>query len=278
MPPDGFAIIPNDWIDEYHDPVDLSVLVYLIRTRNYESGEATLSVRALADRYRIGHGRAVRLLSIYEDYRNKTGTKPEQNRNTEGPPAASLQHIPERMRNKTGTKPEQIQESFPPDPLSKKYYQETRNKTTTRARARDFVLPDWIDSETWDAFEEMRRKIKRPLTDRARQLTLGKLSELRAQGHASKAVLEQSILNSWQGVFPLRNEWLSNRNPSPVSKDAQALAGYIKRDRTYRGRDEQGSSTVVQDRDQSGSGSPPRLEAPKSAERGSNPRNGDDRG
>jgi hypothetical protein len=67
-----------------------------------------------------------------------------------------------------------------------------------------FAQPDWLPAAEWAAFEEMRNRIRKPMTDRARKLTFDELAKLRGAGHDPAAVLDQSVRNSWQGVFPLR--------------------------------------------------------------------------
>lgn len=52
----------------------------------------------------------------------------------------------------------------------------------------------------------MRKTLKRPLTTKGLQLILKKLSKLADDIPTQILVLEQSIENSWQGVFPLREE------------------------------------------------------------------------
>ncbi len=56
-------------------------------------------------------------------------------------------------------------------------------------------------------FAEMRKKMRKPLTDRALSLTLAELEKL-APGDDEKkiAILNQSVQRGWQGVFPLRDE------------------------------------------------------------------------
>ena len=56
-------------------------------------------------------------------------------------------------------------------------------------------------------FAEMRKKLRKPLTDRALALTLSELEKL-APGDDEKkiAILNQSIQRGWQGVFPLKDE------------------------------------------------------------------------
>jgi hypothetical protein len=63
-------------------------------------------------------------------------------------------------------------------------------------------LPIFINKDLFNSFVEMRVKIKKPLTDKAKELLLKDLTNfenLRA-GNANIA-LENSIKNSWQGVF-----------------------------------------------------------------------------
>lgn len=65
-------------------------------------------------------------------------------------------------------------------------------------------LPTWIAADTWLDFEQMRKAIRKPMTPAASRLTIQKLDELRQQGEDPQRVLEQSIQNSWVGVFPLK--------------------------------------------------------------------------
>lgn len=85
--------------------------------------------------------------------------------------------------------------SLSPSPSLK----EDKNKTPPSAA---FVLPVWIKKITWDGFEEMRKKERHPLTDKARQLIVVELEKLRELGHNPNESLERSIVNSWRGVFP----------------------------------------------------------------------------
>lgn len=53
-------------------------------------------------------------------------------------------------------------------------------------------------------FVKMRKLIKKPLTDRALRLILSKLDAIANNDGAKINVLNQSIVNNWQGVFPLK--------------------------------------------------------------------------
>lgn len=76
------------------------------------------------------------------------------------------------------------------------------------------LLPDWLPANDWKAYLEMRIKIRKPMTDRAKELAIRELDRLRARGHPPDKVLEQSVLNSWQGLFEIKhngNEHETNR-------------------------------------------------------------------
>lgn len=68
-------------------------------------------------------------------------------------------------------------------------------------------IPSWIPAEAWAGYVEMRVAIKKPLkTERAINLAINTLDRLRADGNDPAAVLDQSTLNSWQGLFAVRIE------------------------------------------------------------------------
>lgn len=89
-------------------------------------------------------------------------------------------------------------------PESRSEKRVTSNEKKTKARSAALPLPDWLDSETWNHYVEMRKALRRPLTDHACRLAFAKLDKLRADGHDPQTVLEESILNGWQGLFPPR--------------------------------------------------------------------------
>lgn len=62
-------------------------------------------------------------------------------------------------------------------------------------------LPVWINQHSWNGFVEMRKKIKKPLTDHAAHLLIHKLAEFHARGIDPNERLDESTMNCWQGVF-----------------------------------------------------------------------------
>lgn len=67
-----------------------------------------------------------------------------------------------------------------------------------------FEPPDWVPTADWLAFDEHRRKAKKPMTDRAKQLVVLELDKLRKAGHPPGPVLQQSVRRGWLDVFPLK--------------------------------------------------------------------------
>jgi hypothetical protein len=95
---------------------------------------------------------------------------------------------------------------------------------------------DWIDPESWRAFHDMRKKIKAPMTPYAEKLILRELVKLKTAGHDPQACLDQSIMNSWRDVFPVRDKGLSTvpshetwKPEAPMSAAERAASAEVRR-------------------------------------------------
>lgn len=92
------------------------------------------------------------------------------------------------------------------------------NTDITHARAPEDCSPKL--AEAMNNFAQMRTAIKKPMTDRAKQLMLNKLEKLAGSDDDLKiAILDQSIENSWAGVYPLKdnNRQVKNNKPESTS-------------------------------------------------------------
>lgn len=86
------------------------------------------------------------------------------------------------------------------------------------------ALPSWIPEDTWNAFVEMRKKtLKKPPTDFALMLILKELFKLRDLGHDPLACLEQSIVQGWADVYPLKAKKAERVAVSDVARTQAAL-------------------------------------------------------
>lgn len=79
------------------------------------------------------------------------------------------------------------------------------NKRKSNGEGRAVALPDWLPEEPWDAWLEVRKKNRAPNTPRALRLAIAELSKLRDGGHDPQAVLEQSTMRGWRGVFAVKS-------------------------------------------------------------------------
>lgn len=56
-------------------------------------------------------------------------------------------------------------------------------------------------------YVEMRKKIKHPMTERAIELAMKRLDDMsNGDNDVAVQILDQSVLNSWKGLFPLKEE------------------------------------------------------------------------
>lgn len=63
-------------------------------------------------------------------------------------------------------------------------------------------LPDWLPLESWNAYVEMRKKLKKPMTEYAAKLRIKDLERFKDEGHNLEAILNQSVANSWTDIYP----------------------------------------------------------------------------
>lgn len=86
-------------------------------------------------------------------------------------------------------------------------------KTTCRKKKKTISYDEQIAEYTQNedlqnalkAFLQMRSFIKKPMTEYALKLMLKKLDELGNTDDVKIAILNQSITNNWQGIFPLKD-------------------------------------------------------------------------
>ena len=72
----------------------------------------------------------------------------------------------------------------------------TKDKTPT-------PLPDFLDAAIWSSFLDHRKKIKKPVTNHG--LVFKKLNAWMKEGFDPNQILEDSIINGWQGIFKPKN-------------------------------------------------------------------------
>ena len=141
------------------------------------------------------------------DTENSDTEKPDTNKNS-----SNINNI----SNKNSVKKERKKEPSGYDALVNKY---TNNEELKQA------LYEFI---------KMRKMIKKPLTDKALSLICTKLDKLALDDYTKIQILEQSIMNNWQGIFPLKRETNTNRpnqyqkqQPEMTEKEIEEMNDYL---------------------------------------------------
>ena len=74
-------------------------------------------------------------------------------------------------------------------------------------------IPAWINQDSWDAFVEMRKQIKKPMSNRAKRLLISKLEAHMADGHDPNQLLDEAEFRRWQSIYPPKqNQSLETTN------------------------------------------------------------------
>ena len=72
----------------------------------------------------------------------------------------------------------------------------------SRKKPSPVAIPDWLDADLWADWLDHRKRIRKPMTDRAQQLLLGRLEKHRTAGHNIRELMETAIMRGWLDVYP----------------------------------------------------------------------------
>lgn len=121
----------------------------------------------------------------------------------------------------------------PPLPIA-----ESNNKTNIKDKTKRREvqnLPDWLSPKSWEAFLQHRRSIKKPMSEHAQSLGIKSLSKLRDQGYNVDEVIDQSILCSWSGLFPVKaNKQMINTPYGQIPMSTQQIKMKLAMDNIAR--------------------------------------------
>ena len=87
----------------------------------------------------------------------------------------------------------------------------TNNKASKKGGRESFdnLIDAYTDSDelrgALRGYVQMRAAIKKPITNRGLELAFKKLDELARTVADKVAIVDQSVMNSWQGIFPLKD-------------------------------------------------------------------------
>ncbi|CCD29917.1 hypothetical protein CAGGBEG34_330012 [Candidatus Glomeribacter gigasporarum BEG34] len=102
----------------------------------------------------------------------------------------------------------------------------------SRAALCELKRPDWLPEDAWRDWVSYRKTHKSRFTEKAAELSLCELAKLRERGFEPRAVIEQSILSGWTGLFPLKDRAGTgppglNRQVALETRNAQVGAQWL---------------------------------------------------
>jgi hypothetical protein len=103
---------------------------------------------------------------------------------------------------------------------------EQKKQKRSRKSAPEIEIPDWVPSGPWNAFLEMRKDIKAPLTEKAMVMAINTLDRLRKTGSEPVEVLNQSTMRSWRGLFEVKNG--GNGNGKANGRQSQSVQEVLR--------------------------------------------------
>jgi len=168
----------------------------VLATASHWRGDPTLWMQTLREVGLVDDDTGVRVLHNWNDYAGKLIAERTRNRERQ-------REFRERHRNANVTVTSPLRNGATvPNPTVPNHYKEIDKEKVLPKKEK---LPDWINKKTWDSFIEMRKGNRASPTGRAVELILKELEKLKAQGNDPNEVLEQSIMNNYKGVFPLKD-------------------------------------------------------------------------
>lgn len=108
---------------------------------------------------------------------------------------------PKKEENPAETPPPEPGQKPPQNPRPSSSSSSSSSKDKEAELPLDFVLPDWMPTEAWDGYVAMRKKQRKPMTDRARDLKVAELQRFRDEGYDIEAILDKSTANSWTDIY-----------------------------------------------------------------------------
>lgn len=129
------------------------------------------------------------------------------------------------------------QSASPPNLPNPNLPDKSKNKNKNPPKA-PLPIPSWLNKTIWKSYLEMRKKIRKPATDDAMAGAIKRLTKLKETGEDPNAILEQSIFNSWQGIFPLKNIDVGKRTATGAEKAKQGIKETLLRGLTPEEQEE----------------------------------------
>ena len=155
----------------------------------------------------------------YTNWKNLTISQVEKTKKLDEKSSKTCQLVKQNLTN-SQVKLDEKSSSTDLKPLQDKPLPD--RKETKRNLKETIKTKDIVFIKAWKDFKEMRKKIKKPMTEKAEEMLLNSLNKLSDDYKVQVAILNQSIFHCWQGVFPLKGDPQDDENqPKYIAKAKQ---------------------------------------------------------
>lgn len=108
---------------------------------------------------------------------------------------------------------------------------ERKKETPAKATSYDEIIDKQVDDPELKAtlyeFIKMRKLMKKPMTDKALDMLISRLYKLEAETDRQIEVLNQSIMNNWLGIFPLKENKSQQKPKKQMTKEELDYLDYL---------------------------------------------------
>lgn len=185
-----------------HKPYDIMVGKERI---TLQPGQLATSRKSLSEKTKVSESKVERILKLFKIEQQIEQQSYSSNRIISilnwNKYQESEQQTEQQVNSEWTASEQQVNTNKNYKNIKNKRIKEINNKTAFEEYTSNPTLIESLES-----FIEFRKSIKKPMTDKAIKLMLGKLDKLAKDDQEKIAVLEQSILNGWQGIFELKDK------------------------------------------------------------------------
>jgi len=221
---DHLAIWIHLLLNATHKPLDI-----LIGSKRVtlQPGELATSRKSLSEKYKLSESKVERILNLFKIEQQIEQQSFSTNRVISVLNWHKYQESEQQSEQQSDSDRTAIGQQS--DTNKKERTKELKNKRIKELKPKASFdaytsNPELISS--LESFIEFRKKIRKPMTEKAVTLLLKNLDELASTDQVKIAILEQSILNGWQSVYALKEQTNFNQgrqNNRNFSKPAMAV-------------------------------------------------------
>lgn len=180
-----------------------------------KKGQLITGRKSIADKLKISESKVQRILKCFENEQQiKQQTNPRNRVITilNWDKYQQLeQQTEQQLNNKRTTSEQQVNTNNNINNVIMKQCNKNKKEKTTEF---DKLIDDNFKSNedlknTVYEFIKMRKAIKKPLTTRGLELMINKLYKITTNANEQIEILNNSIMNNWQGIFPLKQKKLT---------------------------------------------------------------------